>query len=76
MAEKFSLTFPIAYGVTKEFAKSIGAWWEDERGIIQPSEFIIMKGGKILSATYSTGPIGRIDPDLVLRFIKYHREKR
>ena len=76
MVNKFYLTFPVAHDVTEEIAKSIGAWWEDERGINQPSEFITMKGEKILSTTYSSGPIGRIDPDLVLGFIKYHRKKR
>ena len=76
MINKFYLTFPVTHDVTEEIAKSIGAWWEDERSINQPSEFITMKGEQILSTTYSSGPIGRINPDLVLGFIKYHRKKR
>jgi peroxiredoxin len=33
MINKFYLTFPVAHGVTEEIAKSIAAWWEDERSI-------------------------------------------
>jgi len=66
----------VAYGVTQEMSEKFGAWWEGQRGIIQPSELVVIKGGEILSATYSTGPIGRINPDIILRFVPYHRKKR
>ena len=65
------LDFPIAYGVTREQADSIGSWWEDRRSIIQPSEFILGADGKVVSATYSTGPIGRVTPEDALKLIKF-----
>ena len=34
-------SFPFAYGMTRADADRIGAWWEDRRGIVQPSEFIL-----------------------------------
>jgi len=34
------LTFPIAYGTTREESAMFGACWESERGFIQPAEFL------------------------------------
>ncbi len=70
------LSFPIAYEVTREQADLIGAWWEDRRAIIQPSEFILDGNGKVLSATYSTGPVGRMPAADALRFIRFNEKKR
>ncbi len=65
------LAFPIAYGVTREQADSLGSWWEERRSIIQPSEFILNSDGKVMSATYSTGPIGRVMPEDALKLIGF-----
>ena len=65
------LTFPIIHGVTRKQADSIGSWWEDRRSIIQPSEFILNASGKVVSATYSTGPIGRVMPEDALKMINF-----
>ena len=69
------LSFPVAYGVTRAMAGEIGAWWEDRRGIIQPSEFIVSAEGKVVSSTYSSAPIGRIEPADVVRLIQF-RDKQ
>lgn len=69
------LSFPIAYGVTKDLAATLGSWWEDRRGIVQPSEFIIDTERKVLSATYSTGPIGRINAEDVLKLIRFYKKQ-
>jgi len=63
--------FPIAYGVTRDQATMIGSWWEDRRSIIQPSEFILGNRGNVLSATYSTGPVGRLMPEDALKLIGF-----
>jgi len=65
------LDFPIAHGVTRDQAASIGSWWEDRRSIIQPSEFILDRGGTVKSATYSTGPVGRLMPEDALKLIRF-----
>lgn len=60
------LSFPIAYGAGKAEADTIGSWWEEERSLIQPSDFLLNHEAKIISATYSSGPIGRLEaPDAV-----------
>ena len=65
-----SLSFPVARGVTRQHADAIGAWWDGRRDFIQPSEFILDRGGRVLSATYSTGPVGRLDCGDALSLVK------
>ena len=65
------LSFPVAHGVTRADAEVLGAWWEERRNIIQPSEFVLGTGGRILTSTYSSGPIGRIDAADVVKMINF-----
>lgn len=69
------LSYPIGYGVTREMADRIGAWWEDRRSIIQPSEFVLDAAGKVRSSTYSSGPIGRIEPADVVSLINFYEKQ-
>ena len=66
------LSFPVGYGVTRAMADRLGSWWEDRRGIIQPSEFIVDAAGKVRTSTYSSGPIGRMDPVDVIRLVNFY----
>ena len=61
----------MGYGVTREIADKLGSWWEERRSIVQPSEFIIDASGKVLTASYSDGPLGRIDAADVIKFINF-----
>ncbi len=70
------LSFPIAHGVTRADADTLGSWWEDRRQIIQPSNFVLNDTGKVLSATYSTGPIGRLEPADAIRFIQFQEKQK
>ncbi len=70
-----TLPFPVAYGVTPEMASLLGAWWEPKRGFIQPSEFIVGRDGRVVSSTYSSGPIGRVEAGDILSLIRF-RESR
>ena len=70
------LTFPVAYGATKEDGEKIGAWWSEDRdGYIQPSEFLLGRGGVVLGAMYASGPVGRMGADEAIRAIT-NRERR
>ena len=41
------LTFPVAYGATKENSDAVGSWWSQDRGgYIQPSEFLLGRGAR------------------------------
>ena len=69
MADK-GLSFPIAYGVTKEESETFGAWWSEERGgYIQPAEFLLGRGGVVLGSMYASGPVGRMGADEAIRQI-------
>jgi len=65
------VSFPVGYGVTRDIADTLGSWWEDRRSIIQPSEFVIDAGGKVIASSYSDGPIGRIDAADVIKMINF-----
>ncbi len=47
--------FPSAIGVTRDIANALGAWWEERRQIVQPSEFLLDANGKVLASSYSAG---------------------
>ncbi len=64
------LGFPVAWGMTRADADLIGSWWEERRNHIQPSEFVITQAGRVLSSTYSSSPIGRMDPEETLTLMK------
>ena len=70
------LSFPVAYGVTREQANSIDAWWEDRRDIIQPSEFLLNAGHKVLFSTYSSGPLGRMNPPDVVKLVQFMEKQK
>jgi hypothetical protein len=56
------LSFPVAFGMTRADGDAIGAWWEERRDHIQPSEFLLTGRGRVMGSTYSTSPVGRMDP--------------
>jgi len=64
------LSFPVCYGVTRTLGDTIGAWWEERRNHIQPSEFLLTGSGRVLSSTYSSSPLGRMDPRETLSLVK------
>jgi peroxiredoxin len=66
------LNFPVGYGVTRAIADQLGSWWEERRGLIQPSEFLVGADGKVRSATYSSGPIGRVDAGDVIKIVNFY----
>lgn len=70
------LNFPIAYGVTRDQGDAIGAWWEERRDHIQPSEFVLSGSGRVMMSTYSNSPIGRMDPDEALTLLTFLNEMR
>ncbi len=65
-----SLCFPVAWGVDKQLGDLLGAFWENRRDHIQPTEFLVNKKGRVLSSTYSTSPLGRMDADETVTLMK------
>lgn len=71
-----TVSYPVGYGVTREMAGQIGAWWEERRGIVQPSEFILDGDGRVRTSTYSSGPVGRIAADAAVRVIGFYESQK
>jgi peroxiredoxin len=65
----------IAYGASKSQSDSIGAWWNHDGSYIEPTEFILGRGGIILGSIYASGPIGRMNPTDVIQLIKAREQK-
>ena len=70
------VSFPVGYGVKRDTADSLGSWWEDRRSFIQPSEFIVGADGKIVTSSYSAGPLGRFDAYDVVKLIKFYDSRK
>lgn len=70
------LTFPVAYGVTREESEVFGAWWDRDRGFIQPAEFLLGRGGIVLGSMYASGPVGRMGADEAVQLITMRERRR
>lgn len=65
------LSYGLGEGVTRDMADSVGAWWNEERGIIQPTQFLFRRDGTIVQSTYSDGPLGRLNADDVAGLVNF-----
>jgi len=72
---KIAKSYPIGYGVTKELATVLGAYWKEkdfvqDQCFVQPSEFLIESDtGEIIVLSYSDGGLGRIDARDVVGYV-------
>ncbi len=70
------LTFAVAYGVSRGESEVFGAWWDRDRGFIQPAEFLLGRGGIVLGSMYASGPVGRMGADEAVRLITMRERRR
>src|SRR5262245_42242716 len=72
------LNFPIGFGANADtIAASTGAYVAEGSAYLQSTGFVLDRDGRILTAVYSSGAIGRLVPDDVVGFVKYvdtHRD--
>ena len=75
MVEKRKLTFPVIYGLdVRQEADKIAAYFDSENGYFQPANFIL-RDSKVVNATYSSGPLGRLQAQHVLMLVGHYREQ-
>lgn len=70
MMEKVEAGFPLLYGLdVDEMEERIGAYVEKggEREHLQPAQFILKPDGRVALASYSSGPVGRLDAEEALK---------
>ncbi len=70
------LSYPVAYGVTRDDADTLGAWWGPNREMIQPTEFLLDADHRIITATYSAGPIGRMNAADLVKVVQFNERKK
>ena len=71
-----SLTFPVGYGLDlKETATTLGAFYEERRGILQSTGYLIKPDRTIAVAQYSSGPIGRLVWQDVLGLVQHSKKQ-
>lgn len=76
LAEKHSLNFPVGYGVDADkIAASTGAYVNDCPHYLQSTGFVLDRDGKVLTAVYSSGAIGRLVAEDVIGFVRYVKSK-
>ena len=74
MADEVS--FPVGMEVSREIADALGSWWEDRRSIIQPSEFLLGDDAKVVSSSYSDGPLARMDAADVIKLVQLFEKRK
>ena len=78
LVDKLRLAFPVGFGANADrIAAATGAYVEPGAAYLQSTGFVLDPQGRILTAVYSSGAIGRLVPDDVLGFVQYvdaHRE--
>ncbi|HSQ32842.1 MAG TPA: peroxiredoxin family protein [Gemmatimonadaceae bacterium] len=75
LVDKLRLAFPVGYGVDADaIARATGAYTNDEPRYLQTTGFILDPSGRIVTAVYSSGGIGRLVADDVAGFVRYLKE--
>jgi peroxiredoxin len=75
--DKLKLTFPVVYGLqVPRDADKVGAFWEERRKIIHATNFILDADKKVVDASYSIGPIGRIVAADALSHVQFFKKRK
>jgi peroxiredoxin len=75
--DKLKLSSPVAYGLeAPRDPEKIGAFWDEQRKIIQPANFVLDSEKKVVDACYSIGPIGRITAADALSHIQFFKKRK
>ena len=73
---ELSLGFPVGYELPLvETAAAVGAFYEERRGILHGTGFVLRPGGVIAVAQYSSGAIGRLAPGDVAGLIRFYKQR-
>ena len=72
LVDRLRLNFPVGFGVkADEISAATGAYVAEGSAYLQSTGFVLDRRGRILTAVYSSGAIGRLVPDDVAGFVRY-----
>ena len=73
---ELGLSMPVGYGLpVKETAATLGAFFEERRGFLHATGFVVKPDRTIAVAQYSTGPIGRLVWQDVLGLVQHYKQQ-
>jgi hypothetical protein len=74
--QELGLTYPVGYGLPlKETAARLGAFYEERRGILHATGFLLRPDATIAVAQYSSGPIGRLVWQDVVALVQFYKKQ-
>ncbi len=60
MGQEFHVTFPLGYDLNvRDFVDKTGAYFHADKGFVHATNFIVRPDGRVATACYSSGAIGR-----------------
>jgi len=69
------IDFPIIYGMDcVPEAEKIGAYYDKEKQFFHATNFLL-RDGRIVQSTYSSGPIGRMQAEHVAGVVKFYQSQ-
>ena len=72
LVDKMRLNFTVGFGVkADEISAATGAYVAEDAAYLQSTGFVLDKHGRILTAVYSSGAIGRLVSEDVAGFVRY-----
>jgi peroxiredoxin len=75
LVAKRRLTFPVAHSADADkVADILGAYVNDNPRYLQSTGFVLNPDGRVLTAVYSSGAIGRLVPDDVVGHVRYVKQ--
>ena len=70
------LTFPVGYGLpVKDTAATLGAFYEEKRGFLQATGFVVKPDRTIAVSQFSSGPIGRLVWQDVFGLVQFYKKQ-
>lgn len=73
---KLGITYSVAYGLDpEEVSRMTGAFYDEAKRFLHATGFLLRPDNTVAVACYSTGPIGRLRAQDVLKLVRFYRSK-
>jgi peroxiredoxin len=74
--KELGLSFPVGYGLPlPATAAMLGAFYEERRGFLQSTGYVLKPDHTIAVAQYSSGPIGRLVWQDVVGLVEFYKKQ-
>ena len=74
--KEHALGFAVGYALpVKETAATLGAFYEEKRGFLQATGFVVKPDRTIAVSQFSSGPIGRLVWQDVLGLVQFYKKQ-